>query len=613
MKRYLVFVGVIVVVLVAAWDLGRRGAQSYERMLIQRVENGLDVLGFRWAEIRADGLKLELHGHAPDVFAQELAMDSARATAPVARIVNFSTATLAPPEHRDPIRIELHRDVRGITLIGQSSDREMRERLNGLLEKQGGDLEVQDLTGIQAAQPSRGFGPELEVAALAITQLKNSFVVVEPGQVSVDAQAKDEEEREAVTQQLLDAAVGRVAVVLRLTTPSFVIAPFMFSANKDVGGGIRLESCATRSADERAALTARLQGQVTAPQSGACPVGLGGPRGEWLGAINAGLEALRELPAGRLEISYRAARLVGLPPTSPKLFDEILQTFVDALPEGYSGDGLLRADDAITKDGISRNSYWMHLASDPEGLQMNGQVEDATSRLAIATYAAALFGSDRIVDNVQVMNAPAPADWQTASLRMLDLLDQLGDGEIQLAGRRINIEAGVEDPSEAKLHHEALLETLPGYVVSTQFSVDLPSAYRKIKLPAKRCSSELSKLIQARPIDFDTGSAVLTEASQRIMDQLAHILTRCNSDAIEIGGHTDAQGSEDLNQRLSQGRAEAVRTALAKRGIPLDTLVARGYGEAVPIADNQTDAGRARNRRIEFKAANPQERASEAE
>ena len=66
-------------------------------------------------------LKLELHGHAPDIFAQELALESARATAPIAQVVSFATATLSPPEHRDPVRVELHRDSRGITLIGQSA------------------------------------------------------------------------------------------------------------------------------------------------------------------------------------------------------------------------------------------------------------------------------------------------------------------------------------------------------------------------------------------------------------------------------------------------------------------------------------------------------------
>ena len=275
MKKYLVFSVILVVVAYACWDLGHRGARSYERMLIQRVENGLDVLGFRWANVRADGLKLEIHGHAPDVFAQELALESARATAPNARVVSFATATLSPPEHRDPVRVELHRDPRGITLIGQSASRNMRDALMALLQRHGPKLEVQDLTGIQAAEPPRSFGPELEVAALAITSLRNSFVVLEPGQVSVEARAANDAERDEITQTLLDAAKDQIAVVLRLETPSFVIAPFVFSANKDISGGVRLETCAARSVDERVALLARIGKVVEVQNANQCPVGLG--------------------------------------------------------------------------------------------------------------------------------------------------------------------------------------------------------------------------------------------------------------------------------------------------------------------------------------------------
>ena len=603
MKRYLLFAGILIAVAWACWDLGLRGARAYERMLIQRVENGLDVLGFRWVEIRADGLKLELHGHAPDVFAQDLAMESARATAPIANVVSYTTATLSPPEHRDPVRVELHRDSRGITLIGQSASREMRDRLGRLLSRHGSDLEIQDLTGIQAAQPPREFGPELDVATLAITGLRNSFVVFEPGRVVVEAHAKDETERDAITRLLLDAAQDQVTVVLRITIPAFVIAPFSFSANKDISGGIRLETCAARSADEQVTLLSRLRAVGTAEHPSACAVGLGGPGGDWPAAIDAGLAALQALPAGRLEISYRAVRLAGYSPTSPAIFDDALNDLTRTLPQGYSGSGKLHADDAVTKDGISRESYWMHLARGPDGLQINGQMPDASGRLAISTYAAALFGGDHVQMNIQEVGSPAPAGWQTALLQTIEIIASLEEAEVQLAAYRESFSALLEAPTDASALHARITGLLPDFYVSTRFRIDLPATYAEIALPAKRCSDDLSHEIRKQPIDFDTGSAVLTQDSEKAMDALVRILKRCNGDRIEIGGHTDAQGSEELNQRLSEARAKAVRSALIDRGVPLDMLIARGYGETVPIADNTTDEGRARNRRIEFKPA----------
>ena len=70
---------------------------------------------------------------------------------------------------------------------------------------------------------------------------------------------------------------------------------------------------------------------------------------------------------------------------------------------------------------------------------------------------------------------------------------------------------------------------------------------------------------------------------------------------IEIGGHTDDRGSVSYNERLSQARAESVRQYLIGRNVSADQLTAKGYGASQPLADNDTEAGRAENRRVEFR------------
>jgi OOP family OmpA-OmpF porin len=84
------------------------------------------------------------------------------------------------------------------------------------------------------------------------------------------------------------------------------------------------------------------------------------------------------------------------------------------------------------------------------------------------------------------------------------------------------------------------------------------------------------------------------------MEALAKVLERCGGVRMEIGGHTDAQGSEEGNRTLSQTRAEAVLLALQGRQVDVSALTAVGYGESRPIADNETEVGREANRRIEF-------------
>ena len=103
-------------------------------------------------------------------------------------------------------------------------------------------------------------------------------------------------------------------------------------------------------------------------------------------------------------------------------------------------------------------------------------------------------------------------------------------------------------------------------------------------------------------IIFAPSSAVINEDSARLLDRIAEIMLACPSTQFRIEGHTDSQGSESVNLAISTARAESVLDALLIRGVFLNRMEARGFGEASPIADNDTETGRALNRRIEFSA-----------
>ncbi len=102
-------------------------------------------------------------------------------------------------------------------------------------------------------------------------------------------------------------------------------------------------------------------------------------------------------------------------------------------------------------------------------------------------------------------------------------------------------------------------------------------------------------------IHFDSGKATIKPESYPILDQAVMMLKQNPTVKVEIQGHTDSVGSASYNLKLSQMRAEAVRNYLIEHGISPDRLIAKGYGESMPIASNATKEGRAQNRRIEFK------------
>jgi len=101
-----------------------------------------------------------------------------------------------------------------------------------------------------------------------------------------------------------------------------------------------------------------------------------------------------------------------------------------------------------------------------------------------------------------------------------------------------------------------------------------------------------------RGITFGVGNAELTPADRLLLDSVALMLTDRPTVRAEIRGHTDSTGSPDANLRLSQERADSVRSYLISKGITPERLTAKGLGQSAPIASNETEDGRAQNRRV---------------
>ena len=116
------------------------------------------------------------------------------------------------------------------------------------------------------------------------------------------------------------------------------------------------------------------------------------------------------------------------------------------------------------------------------------------------------------------------------------------------------------------------------------------------------CQERFEKLLSTNKINFESAKAVIKEDSFELLANLATVVRECPDFKVEIAGYTDSDGSEEYNLLLSAKRANAVKSYLVNHeGIDADRLEARGYGEANPIADNTTEDGKSKNRRITFK------------
>ncbi len=144
----------------------------------------------------------------------------------------------------------------------------------------------------------------------------------------------------------------------------------------------------------------------------------------------------------------------------------------------------------------------------------------------------------------------------------------------------------------------ALGGSLPGTTIdSSGLAVDTsPEALSRLE-------AKLRVAVELNPILFTSGSAEIDDLSSAILEQVANAVKAAPGIPVEVVGHTDAQGAEDLNQQLSESRATAVVDRLIELGVDPVRLTARGAGESEPIADNGTEEGRAANRRIAFEFA----------
>jgi len=102
-------------------------------------------------------------------------------------------------------------------------------------------------------------------------------------------------------------------------------------------------------------------------------------------------------------------------------------------------------------------------------------------------------------------------------------------------------------------------------------------------------------------IQFESGKDIIKKSSNAILNEVVKVMNENPSYNLEINGHTDNKGTAAMNLNLSQRRAEAVMTYLTKHGVDASRQSAKGYGLTMPVADNATAEGRAKNRRVEFK------------
>jgi OmpA-OmpF porin, OOP family len=228
----------------------------------------------------------------------------------------------------------------------------------------------------------------------------------------------------------------------------------------------------------------------------------------------------------------------------------------------------------------------------PGQVVVSGKVPDEATRDSVLSKLRSTYGAANVVDQIEVGNVSTPPNWSANVQKLIGpQLKQVSKGELKIDGSQIDV------------HGEVANEAIRQQVASDMATALDPSY--TIRNGLRVSSSEqglLDKTLANRTIEFETGSATLAPEGRAILDQIATVLANMNTRTVEIIGHTDNAGSRSANIALSQARADAVKGYLVSKGIPSQQLTTTGVGPDQPVASNTTDDGRARNRRIEFRA-----------
>ena len=560
------------------------------------INQSFKEAGLTWAHAEADGLQVFVIGDAIDDAERFQAISVAGSVVDAARLVDQTVLLDNDDGYSPNFSLEILKNLSTVSVIGlmpTTSDR--AGFLKELAKAVGSDKQVSDLITAAAYPSPVNWEPALRLALEAVEQTEIAKIAISAGSVSVETIANSLEEKRKLQTSLGRSTPKGVALFLKISVPRPVISPFVFRAIK-LEEGFRLEACS--------ALDAEVQGQILksimayafeGKQS--CQIGLGMPDVHWPKAIQNALKALDSLAAGSLTITDTEIKLVADAATPQKEFDLVIDNLNTVLPDVYTIQGVLPKPKVVS--GLGQAEFIATLS--PEGLaQFRGPIKTTVNEEVFQSLAKARFGKDAVYTALS-LDENLPTDWSIYVMAGVEALSLLKQGIVTITLDEVEVRGRTEHETAKADITNQLIEKLPqGYDFRVKVEYAPPRKIEVYVPSAQECLAQINGLLSERKINFEPGSDRVDLEGHELLDDLADVFKACGEIPLEIAGHTDSQGREEMNQKLSQSRAQAVLVELQRRRILTSSFVAKGYGESQPIAPNDTEDGRETNRRIEF-------------
>jgi OmpA-OmpF porin, OOP family len=418
-------------------------------------------------------------------------------------------------------------------------------------------------------------------AAVKNILLDKTAIAVEGRDVTLSADAFAEDGRRGAVAAV--AAVPGVRLVNDETRLVPEAKPFVWSAERDVarvtlGGSAPLPASKARLLD---AAHAGISGIEIADQMN---LSRGAPQ-HFEDAALLLIGQIGKLKDGKITLSDTGVTLSGM--ARDLGGREAIAAALRGLPAGFR----------VAENDVKAPPYVFQAYKDPVALTLtlSGYVPDDKVHAALAAAATRKF-FEKVVDNLKP-SVGAPSGFAAAVVPALGALSRLSTGTLVVSDREVKLSGDALYDAAAAQIRAGLGKDFPqGF----EFKADISVRPAAAPVDPTVCQQLFSDLLSKAQIRFEPGHAAIDPDSAGLLDRLIETALRCPTANFEIAGHTDADGDDAFNQALSEKRAQAVADYLVKAGLPADRFTAVGYGSSQPVASNETDEGKAQNRRIEF-------------
>ena len=606
---------------------------AIEADLKARVQDSLKRANFGWAEVVMDGRDAQVQGKAIEEGDPDKALKIAYDTWGVRDTTNSATLI----EKVDKYEWTALRRDNKIRLNGFVPSEKTRLDVLGMVKGTFPGLQVEDNTKLARGAPPLdiwlggvGFGLK------QLAQLKSGQVDLAQTNLTVTGEANDLAAYRGVRTALASNLPKGLKLSKEAVRPPLV-KPYTWAA-KTAGDRLLLSGYVpndqTREQIVAAAKRALPKAQVVdemQPAEGA-PEGFGQ-------AVTALLAELMDMEEARADLRDGSATIAGTTESAARS-DGIRGALKKAIPASFKVTDQIRHREPRIK---TMSPYQTTAQIDGSTVVLTGFVPSEEARQSLLGQARQHFKSRSVQDRMEIAagqtGSPGTGGWQRCVDTGMAALERLGNGRAVLIDRRLDVTGATDNDALAralpadvrtaagrdcdadvhltlnprpdagraeaeaarlKLEAEARARTEADMRAKADAEARAKAAAGTRQQQAASCQDTLRSVMREGVINFKRASAEIEPTSFATLNKLAEVAGKCPDVAIDVEGHTDAEGTQERNQALSDRRARSVSDYLIRAGVVSTRLNPIGYGQTRNIAPNDTPENRAKNRRIEF-------------